>query len=372
MRLPALPAFLALPLLLLGHASPAHACGGLVQPATGTVGMDAQRVFYSVRTARTEMVVQVGVPAAANGYGVLLPVPVQPVLDATAVPSAELDALETATRPSIMDSTKTDSSPSCGCGAAGGNDLGDRGVLVGGSVEVGPVTVVSLSADTGAAVSTWLQENGFVLPAASQALVDWYAGPGKWFVAMKRNGQTGSVPTSIGVHLGLDGDHREFAMRMARMGSKEDMAFTVWVAHGVAVAPASPWEGITLDALPKAVVRSDGYRAAVAKAAKDGFGRVWVMEGVFAKSVVGTGVLANLVDANARVTRMSTVLTPGDMTEDVAFTAPAPTEVPTTVVLSSSDKQDGPGGGFGGFMLLVLVGVLGWQVRPRRAVAALG
>lgn len=148
--------------LLCAAAPAARACGGLVQPAAGAVGLDAQRAFYAVHSDRSEWVVQVFVPESKNGYGLLLPVPGEPTLDPTPVDAG---------RP----------------------------------VHIGPITAVSLSAQSGAALATWLQQNGYALPGGGQRVVDGYTGPGTFLVAIKRNDSPSGGASSIGVHLTLPG-----------------------------------------------------------------------------------------------------------------------------------------------------------------------
>ena len=87
-------------------------------------------------------------------------------------------------------------------------------------VTIGPVTAVTLTADTGDAINAWLGDNGFVIPAASQSIVDAYAGPGRYFIAIRRSdtAATGG-PTSVGLHFTLGGDERGLPLRFARLGA---------------------------------------------------------------------------------------------------------------------------------------------------------
>jgi hypothetical protein len=114
-------------------------------------------------------------------YGALLPLPSAPTLDPKAVASAELDALYEWSAPKITQPAESDDSfLSCGCpvrsGAGGGDSTGtSRPVQVSQPVTIGPVTALTLTADTGDAINAWLGDNGFVIPAASQSIVDAYA-----------------------------------------------------------------------------------------------------------------------------------------------------------------------------------------------------
>ena len=100
---------------VLASARAARACGGGVvsTPIAGTIGADAQRIVISVHGGVTDIVTQIGVPATTAEYGVLIPVPGEPTLDATPVKSAELDTLFSATAPSVRLSVPDDGG---GCG----------------------------------------------------------------------------------------------------------------------------------------------------------------------------------------------------------------------------------------------------------------
>lgn len=325
----------ALCLSVAAVPSPARACGGLVS-SDGTLGSDAQRAFYAVRDDRTELVVQLYVPQGGKGYGALLPVPVQPTLDPTPVAAADLDALEADTRPRIIDTTVSGGG-GIGCGsAASDRALGgasNGGVIVGDTVAIGPLTAVSLSAQDGTALATWLGQNGFTLPAAAQRVADGYAGPGRWFVALKRN-DTPTSRSSIGVHLTLPGDQRGFALRMAGISVATKASFTIFVAAPAGVAPALPFSGVTLTALDRTLAQQS-YAAAVEQAVQARKGRAFVLEGVFNSTALPAS-LAALTKPGSKVTRLSTVLQAADLSEDVAFTAAAPESVP--VVLAAAPR----------------------------------
>ncbi len=117
-------------------------------------------------------------------------------------------------------------------------------------VTIGPVTAVSLTADTGDAINAWLADNGFVVPTGDQSLVDAYAGTGRYFIAIRRSdtAATGGA-TSVGVHFTLAGDERGLPLRFARLGAATTVAFTVFVAADSVVAPSSPFAALTINDL---------------------------------------------------------------------------------------------------------------------------
>ena len=210
----------------------ARACGGGVVASTqaGTLGADAQRIFISVRGGMTDVITQIGVPQTTADYGVLIPVPSEPTLDATPVASADIDRLFARTAPTIVVQASDDDGGGCGCGSTkAGSPSGAAQVSQ--PVTIGPVTAVTLTADTGAAINTWLVDNGFALPGSSQSIVNSYAGPGRYFIAIRRSDAAASGgPTSVGVHFTLAGDERGLPLRFASIGAADRVSFTVLVA----------------------------------------------------------------------------------------------------------------------------------------------
>src|SRR5689334_17163014 len=72
----------------------ASACGGGGVTSASGVVMGSQRIIMSVRAGgTTDMIVQVTVPKTIADYGVLIPVPSEPTLDAQPVSGDELETL---------------------------------------------------------------------------------------------------------------------------------------------------------------------------------------------------------------------------------------------------------------------------------------
>ncbi|MEW5854582.1 MAG: DUF2330 domain-containing protein [Myxococcota bacterium] len=350
---------------LLLPAPEARACGALVQPQTGSLGADAQRAFFSVRGDRTEVVLQVMVPQTTQDFGVLVPMPAQPTVSADPVDVSELDALDEATRPVILEDTG-DTGPSCGCGGALAGDA-RNGVDVGQQLVVGPVEVVTLTGEDGSAITAWLNEHGFTIPAAQQSTVDSYAGAGHWFVAFKRAQTSGSI-SAVGVQLTLPGDQRGYALKMARIGAGEEMSFVIFVSHTAGVAPSFPYAALTLHDLDKATVRHDGYAAAVRQAVAAHEGRAFVIEGIRDRNALALGSrLQALTEPNHKITRLSSTMKPADLTADVTLNAPPPEDVPASLDVSTGTvggPHGNPGGG-PGLLLLTTIMLLLWSTARR-------
>src|SRR4051812_33883459 len=190
--------YLGVVVLVVGCPARVLACGGggVTSESQQEVVANAQRIVISVtERGTTETIVQIGVPATTADYGVLIPTPTEPTLDAMPVSESTLRDLDTQTRPSIVTQDATAyKNTGCGCGfGAGGDDDAaepkgpDNGVSASDPTNIGPVTAVTLTATDATALNAWLDENGFNIPDERQALLDDYVGAGRYFIAVKRN-----------------------------------------------------------------------------------------------------------------------------------------------------------------------------------------
>jgi hypothetical protein len=335
--------WLAISAISLASLAPraADACGGGVAPQDVSVRIAAQRSLISVRDAgTTDVVVQLSVPETATPYGVLIPVAAQPSLDPEPISSDELDTLDAATAPEITVYEGEDTGGGCGCGSAKAGDAAggrpNQGVNVTSYVEIGPVTAVVLSGTSADAITTWLGDNGFVIPAEHQPVIDSYLTASPWFIAFKRNDSvTDGSATTVGVHYTLQGDHRAYALRMSRVGAAPELAITVFIAAEESSAPASPFSLIQKSELAvhpgtdDPGVVAEAYRSAVLAAVSERSDKAFVLEGVFATDQVPTGPrLATLLDSGHQLTRLTTVVRSDRLDLDVAFTDTVPEPPP--------------------------------------------
>ena len=209
-------------------------------------------------------------------------------------------------------------------------------VRTGPSVTVGPVTATPVSADDSSALNTWLSQNGFSIAPSQQSVVDSYVGTGNWFIAFKPSSAS-SGGVSVGVHFSVPAVHRGVNLKIDQLGAASTMALTAFVVDTSSREPDNAVT-ITLDELDGSTAQTS-YAAAVAKAVTAANGKAWVVEGVHDTSVV-TGALAPFVDSAAtRVTRLSTVVTPAQLTYDASFNNVGPTPDPpsaTTLFVESA------------------------------------
>jgi hypothetical protein len=330
---------------LLGTAlSPgrAEACGGGGVTTTKTTSAEvavagAQRIVLSLHgagtpDAKTEIVVQVEVQATNADYGVLIPVPGEPVIDPEPISVADLAALDRETAPTIITEreVRSDSSSgfSCGCGSgAAGDDVASSNstVSVSAPVNVGPATVVVLKSDDGSALADWLEANGFAIPSAHQTLVDGYVADGHQFIAVRRSDTAPSAgPSSLGLHYTLLGDHRQLSLAFARLGAARTVAFTVFVAAPTWVGPGPGFTLLNLNSLDESLLRQSSYSRAVESAVAQYGGHAFVVEST--PGFVGglsegfralLGITPNL--PSNHLTRASTIIAADALDTDVRF-----------------------------------------------------
>jgi hypothetical protein len=373
---------------LLG-TRPADACGGGgVTYATGSsVVADAQRVVLALHdagmdTERTDIVAQVGVPAAGAEYGVLIPVPGEPTIDPEPVRLSDLEELDRVTAPKITIETALDDGDEgggCGCGSDGDDDSGGGTTPTEGSIDVsapvnlGPATVVVIKSDDPDALNAWLDENGFAIPDEQQSLVDSYVAAGDSFIALKRSDDApADGPSSLGLHYTLAGDHRQLSLAFARLGAAPRVSFTVFVAAPSFVTPDATFTTLDLADLNASLLRQS-YSKAVASAVADAGSHAFVLENTEYPPLSGEFTHAFRVLLGVAgtpynfLTRATTVVAATALDADVRFDGPSHSvRGERTVHLGETRTQLRRGASVG---LLALV-FAARALRRRRAIAA--
>ena len=335
---------------LLASARGARACGagGVTTHVDTAIGADAQRILISFHGGATDIVTQIGVPATTADYGVVIPVAAEPTLDPVPVMSGELDALFSATAPSVLMQTGGGDG-GCGClFAAGSANKGGAGGPPGGTqvsepVTIGPVTAVTLTADTGDAINAWLADNGFVISPADQPLVAAYAAPGRYFIAIRRSDTAADGgASSVGIHFTLPGDQRGLPLRFSRIGAASTVGFTVVVAADDFVAPAPPFATLTLNNLAAQTLRASGYAAAMSDAVAQRAGHAFVIEGTWTAAELARYPIDSLrpfIATDARLTRLSTLMPAGALDTDVFLDQPFTGTAPRQIYVEHTDAS---------------------------------
>ena len=323
-------------------ARPVAACGGggvtttVITDSSKAAVADSQRIVLALHdaglaSARTEIIAQIGVPGADSDFGVVIPVPGRPEIDPEPVSMKDLDALDRYTKPTIITTHVVDTDSGggegfgCGCASAGDDDSSSKGetagtpatVSVSAPVNVGPATAVVLESDDGSALTAWLDENGFAIPAEQQAIVDHYVELGDAFIAIRRNDSAPpDGPTSLGLHYTLRGDHRQLSFMFARIGAAPTVAFTVFVTAPTVAFPAAPYAAVQLSALSDSTLRTD-YSAAVAEAVAARNSQAFVIEGTYGAPTGATlspafRELLGIDTATGNITTRASTIVAGD------------------------------------------------------------
>jgi hypothetical protein len=277
------------------------------------------------------MIVQVTVPRTTADYGVLIPIPSEPTLDKRPVSSAELRALDDITAPRIESAAESSSGSGCGCGSVGAGDAPRGGVIVGDTVNIGPVVAVSLTGDNADAVGAWLAEHGFLLPSSDAETLAHYVSAGSYFVAIRRSESASSGgPSSVGIHYTLRGDHRKLSLGFTKIGAPPTLAFTLFIAAPQAMGPSAPFAAITLDELDATRLRNDDYQRSVQAAVSSRDSKAFVLESATSKSSLPSSVsgITQFMDDGAIITHATTVVDRSQLSDDVVFDTPFTGNIP--------------------------------------------
>jgi MYXO-CTERM domain-containing protein len=193
---------LAIPLLALGlsHANDASACGGCFhEPAiqqSENTQVTGHKMILSVSKTQTTLWDQISYMGAPSSFAWVLPI--KGIVDVGLSSDALFQSLEIATQVNISSpSIACNGPPFCGgsgtgSGATGGFGEGSGGgsagpppVTVIAQSVVGPYETVQLHSVDPAALTTWLTDHNFVIPADIKPIIDAYVGEGFDFLALK-------------------------------------------------------------------------------------------------------------------------------------------------------------------------------------------
>lgn len=314
----------------LSFAPRAAACVSGIVSAGSLVTTDSQLALISVHEGTSDIAVLLTVPAASEEFGALIPLPSrgEPTIDAVAIDGAAFASLEAATRPVFEDFSGDEGGGGFGCGtrALSGDSLGEknsRGVIAGESVDVGPVTAQWLVADDSSALTAYLADNGFALPAGGTAVIDGYLAEGNGFLAFKRNDAASADAVAVGIHFSVPGDLRVLPLRIAQLGAPDVLPVTVFIAAEEAVGLQAPWNAVHVGDLDDAAAIAD-YAGLVDELTAEASGKLWIFEGSVGKGSLEQNQLTALIDDGAVLSRLSARIPSAQLDVDASFTAAAP------------------------------------------------
>lgn len=239
----------------------AHACGGgtLYPTDSETISgaVDGHRIVLSLSTTQTVLWDQITYKGNSKDFAWVMPVPEGSSLALAS--DAWLEALDatTATRIAgpLLDCPQEEHGGCLGAVAASDSGAGSRSFdsnQAGSDVEVldhravGPYDTVTIKSETPGAISKWLTDNGYKIPAAAQPILDDYAGKGMNFIALRLRPESGDVTHMRSVRVTMPGGITTFPMRMLSVGAKEKVALELIVLSEGRVA-VSGFPSVDLD-----------------------------------------------------------------------------------------------------------------------------
>ncbi|MFO0756469.1 MAG: DUF2330 domain-containing protein [Byssovorax sp.] len=248
-RLRLTPALLLGPLAAIALLSPpreAKACGGGMFPApdeTETTLVTGHRVAISISTTQTVLWDQVHYTGKPKDFAWVMPVHAGAKMEIGS--AAFIDTLDAHTA-TVVSSPEvycdsgggSESSGGC-CGTAlrGGGDgsLGgdgnreqDPGVTVVNSATVGPYDTVTIASGMPGAISKWLTDNGYNIPADFAPLLDDYTAEGFQFLAARLKPDAG-VEQIKPIRVVMPGMESTFPMRMLGANADDKVGLQLFV-----------------------------------------------------------------------------------------------------------------------------------------------
>lgn len=240
----------ALASLVLAAApwSDAHACGGGVftpDAETEAVKTTGHRVVISISTTQTVIWDQVKFTGNPAEFAWIYPVKAGAYLEVGS--DAWLETLDAGTAAKITspelfcdEGGGGEDHMSCACGGAALAGDGVKGGAGGGfggenpevtvkhSGSVGPYETVTLASSTPGALSTWLTQNGYSIPATAQPILDDYVAQGFDFIAVRLQPDQG-VAAMQPLRVITPGPLMSFPMRMLSVGATGNVAIELFV-----------------------------------------------------------------------------------------------------------------------------------------------
>jgi Uncharacterized protein conserved in bacteria (DUF2330) len=330
-------------LLLVALASPrAHACGCLAPPdPTNPVVQSRERIFFAVRGNEITAHIQLAFDQNTSSFAWLLPLPAVP--DVSVGRNELFTALAAATQPSFQ---LTEAPPDCGGGRAArrsgcegdcGGGFGGGGGYYGGSGDrygrnglpnpvvlqdtVGPYDYAVVRGDDDTALLDWLARNRYFVPTGTPGVLRPYVHPGAYFLAVKLapNGATGDLQPIV-VH--YTSDLPMIPIILTSVTVAQRLPITAWILGPARAIPRNYYHVLLDDARIDWVGGAANYNDLVALAVAEtpkhhGFVTEYAgpSEIVHDLSPSETELFRGL----PKLTRLYTILTAADMTDDPVF-----------------------------------------------------
>jgi len=306
----------ALTVFLYQHRS-AYACGGCFAPPETITSVDSHRMVIALSAEKTVLWDQIRYTGAPEDFVWVLPVPSADTTIAVAE-STFFDELENQTAPVI--SPPVIPPPDCPPPPDnwGGSTGLDAAASADGSVDVyreetvGPYETVVIGSDDANALHSWLNNNGYNVPAATLPVISHYTSLGSKFVVLRLSPDQG-VSAMQPIRVEYPGYMATFPLKMVTVGAYGTLDLTLWVLaeqryearnYGTVEVPRNQlvWDFAAsrsnYNQLFRDAIDNKGGKAWVAEAARP-FANLWFTEEAEANIVRG-------LIPNAFMTRLRT------------------------------------------------------------------
>ncbi len=234
---------------LLGFAAftpqVAQACGCFAAPTPAQPVVQAgERIVFGYEDGTVTAHIQIQYQGDASDFAWMLPMPAVPEFRLGS--EALFDALEATTAPQFLLQPQAGEGCDSGGFGCGGEDAalavadernggGQSSVAVLQS-SAGPYEYAVVRADAKEPMFDWLRENGYFVPAASDASFDPYIRPNAFFLALKlkADATTGDLQPIV---VEYDSDFPMVPIVLTSMGAVPDMGVLVWVLGSARAIP---------------------------------------------------------------------------------------------------------------------------------------
>jgi hypothetical protein len=224
----------ALALALAGERE-ARACGGCFHPPTQTQSdITDERMLLAVSQTQSTLYDQIRYAGSPSSFAWVLPIHGTVTVGLSA--DVLFDSVDALTATHITPPESTCPQPcSFGAGNNSGSSSGSASagtsapaVTVTKQENVGPYATVQLHSTDANALSDWLAQNGFSIPAAVTPVIAAYVSEGFDFLAMKLLPNQG-VQAMRPVRVTTPGASLSLPLRMASVGTGNTVGITVWI-----------------------------------------------------------------------------------------------------------------------------------------------
>ncbi len=312
---------IALVALIIAY-EPGHACGGLFCQ-NSPVDQNAERIIFTQNDDGTiTTLVEIQYTGSAPDFSWILPIPVPIGEDDLAVPEtgvAALDELETITAPVIIPPPI----PECAnimFEAVPEEAMAD-GVEVFASGEVGPFSYDVIGSEDPRALIAWLRDNEYRVTQEMEPLINVYVEEEFAFIAMQLLPDE-TVDSIKPIEITYPAETPMIPLRLTAVAANPDMRILTWVFAEEQAVPTNyahfeiPNEDITFFTFG-----GNNYRQIIGEYADRTNGQGFITEYAAPTTELAATdpLLVEYASNHSYVTRLSTVISPEEMTVDPEF-----------------------------------------------------